>query len=335
MLPPEIWQAISEYLPTIYDIRLGRVSYFMYNDYVGREAISVSSLNRANRRYIFIRSLYRPRELARAIYLPLLRNLRELDLSGELKVNSAILTRLTRLVSLNISFNPYITSVNCPSLQHLEARCFSTFICGLSQEGITNLPNLKTIDITDNSGIHDLNHLPTLEKVVARRYSAIRDGSLQRLSNLRYLDISCNRKVTTLNHLSKLEELLANETQIQRDGISSLKLRRLEIDMNTHIDRLEYMKDTLRILSVRGYCNVSLAGLKLTELYAGNNPYIRDLKDLPLDKLEASGVCGVDNRSLEGLHLSYLDISYNPKVTDKSLLTRVKKLVAKDNPHFR
>jgi Leucine-rich repeat (LRR) protein len=307
----------------------------MYNYYVGREAISISGLNRANRRYIFIRSLYRPCELARAIYLPLLRNLRELDISGELRVNPAILTRLTRLVSLNISFNPYITYVNCPSLQHLEARCFSTFICGLTQEGITNLPNLKSIDITDNSRIHCLNHLPTLERVIARRNSAIRDDSLHRLTNLSYLDISGNHKVTVLNHLSKLEELLANETQIQKDSISSLKLRKLEIDMNTHIDRLDFLRDTLRILSVRGYCNVSLAGLKLTELYADNNPYICDLKNFPLVKLEASGDCGVDNRSLEGLYLSYLDISYNPKVSDKSLLTRVKRLVARNNPHFR
>ena len=154
MIPPELWQHIADYLPNT-------------------DVITVSQLNHANRSYISLKRIVRPQNLKKAIQLPLLSNVEELDASNDYTFDSLCLVNLPHLIHLNISYNRLIDTVLLPNLLYLSVRGFGPFQPRVTSEGLNKLTKLIEIDITDNISIRKLDMLDSLRVVKVGMFTPI------------------------------------------------------------------------------------------------------------------------------------------------------------------
>ena len=154
MIVPEIWQHIADYL-------------------FNADVITVSQLNRVNRSYISLRRIVRPHNLKKAVQLPLLRNVEELDASNDYMFDPLCLVDLPRLIRLNISYNRCIDVVPLPNLLYLSVRGFGPFQPRVTSEGLNKLTKLIEIDIVDNVYIRKLDMLDSLRVVKVGMFTPI------------------------------------------------------------------------------------------------------------------------------------------------------------------
>jgi len=71
--------------------------------------------------------------------------------------------------------------------------------CGLEDEGITNLVNLKKLDVSDNYRITDINYMINLiESYACGNKCGLENKSIINLYYLKILDASDNHKITRI-----------------------------------------------------------------------------------------------------------------------------------------
>ena len=143
---------------------------------------------------------------------------------------------MMRLVELNIWDHKEITNLNC--LTRLE-KLWVGGLCGVNDEGIINLTNLKKITAYGNPRITNLNHMTQLEYLnVGDACCGIGDAGIYNLTSLTELNASSNKRITNVNHMARLEILYADwDCGINTSGISQLRLKRLIAEKNFKITK--------------------------------------------------------------------------------------------------
>lgn len=171
---PEVWQLIIDFSDD-------------------RTALTITLLSKRIRDYVDLRGLTRPSNLDLAVTLPMVKRLKRLDLSGDMKVSPASFRQLVFLEQLDISCNPHIRDVShFPELRVLNASGVPPHLCRLSQRGIAGLNKLTHLDIANNPYIHDLNHLKQLRELNASFGCGVGPEGILTLNQLVKLDISNN-----------------------------------------------------------------------------------------------------------------------------------------------
>jgi len=185
---PEIWQLIIDYSDE-------------------KTSLTITLLSKRIRDYVDLRGLTRPSNLDSAVTLPMVKRLRRLDLSGDMKVSLASFRQLVFLEQLDISCNPHIEDVShFPELRVLNASGVPPHLCRLSQRGIKGLNKLTHLNITNNPYIHDLNHLKQLKELNASFGCRVGPEGILRLNQLVKLDISNNLQFVWIPRLPCLED---------------------------------------------------------------------------------------------------------------------------------
>ena len=139
------------------------------------------------------------------------RRIKSFDISG--------LINLTELDIMNVPITYFKPNLG---LQKLVA---SGYNCGLTQIGIMSLTMLRTLDVSGNNHVNDVNHLEFLETLMVGRGCGVNQAGIQKLRNITYLNVNNNPRITDLNHLDKLQYLHATgrDCRISRKSISQLQ----------------------------------------------------------------------------------------------------------------
>ncbi len=139
--------------------------------------------------------------------------LEELDISLTCGVCQKGISDLKLVKILNVCSNDRIYDVNHLSdLEKLNISCsvfsHSLFLkCGVKQEGIANLKLIKSLNVSNNDMITNVNHLSLLEELDISHECGVNQEGISDLKLIKILNIHCNIKITNINHLSNLEEL--------------------------------------------------------------------------------------------------------------------------------
>lgn len=296
MLPPEVWQLVSDYLTT-------------------REFLVVSSLNRANRAYLCLRKAVRPKLLDASRSPnkphPLFRNLHTLIAAGSYKITCFPST----LTSLDISYNKHIRVIDLPKLTRLRAcgiPLTEELFTGLNLEeliipscdsiplAVQRMTSLKQLDISKTCcdqftlrNLHlthliafncprltDLSFMTSLTQLDISWRCGVGDRSLHTLVNLTKLDVSHNPQVINLHHLTKLTNLSARFCYLQSLPPNLTKLDLSHCQTRLQLNQLHRLRD----LRIEGReCLIdqgSIDGLRLTKLNITDNPRIYHLESL-------------------------------------------------------
>jgi hypothetical protein len=205
---------------------------------------------------------------------------------------------------------------------------YASVRCGIDQNGIHRLTNLRILDVGFNTKIKNVNHLKKLEELNACYDCGIDQYGIRKLTNLRILDVNDNNKITNVNHLTQLEELDVSGygygCGIDQNGIQQLiKLRKLNAFDNTKIKDVNHLTQ-LEVLSAPFGCGIDQNGIQqLTNLRILNvnwNTKIKNVNHLTqLEELDASGYgCGIDQNGIQQLtNLRILNAGDNKKITKR------------------
>lgn len=230
-LPSELWCQIFLYC---YDYKLTRnchfftVSWRFVEIYRHLFLPSVKSIHRA-----FTKQ-------HNAHRLPLLKNLRVLDLSDNAEIPGAILQQMTSLVKLSLSNNNQVSDGDLKLLTRLRYLSLERNACitgavfehlskleGLSlfsngtikSKDLQKLRHLRYLDLDFNDSVNDddIIHLP-LELLSLHQNRCITDNALSKLTNLTQLDLGCNDQITK-NALVALPNLCLINTDRMKTAI--------------------------------------------------------------------------------------------------------------------
>lgn len=205
--------------------------------------------------------------------------LKDLDLyDNRIKHISSNINKLTRLESLDLSFNKIKHIKNVDKLVHLENLYFVQNKIAII-ENISTLKKLKNLELGGNKiteiSPDSFQGLQNLEEIWLGKNAIPKLVNLNYLKSLRILSIQANRlrKIEGLTELENLEELYLSHNFIHKiEGLEkNLKLTTLDITSNkiTKIENLKHLE-------------------KLTDLWASFNQVDQsfesladELKDLP------------------------------------------------------
>jgi Leucine-rich repeat (LRR) protein len=186
---PEVWQLIIDYSDDL-------------------TALIITLLSKRIRNYVDLRGLTRPANLDLAATFPMVKRLKRLDLSGDMKVAPSTLWQLVFLEQLDISCNPHIRDVShLTELRTLNASGVPPHLCRLTQDGLKGLNKLTHLNISSNPYIDDLNHLKQLREVVISFGCRVGPEGISRLNRLVKLDATCNFRFNSIPKLPQLSHI--------------------------------------------------------------------------------------------------------------------------------
>ena len=120
-------------------------------------------------------------------------NIKDLPSRLLYKLTDEILYRYPFCEKLNVTFNTNISNIN--HMKNLiELDCEN---CGINDNGIKDLYNLKNLKASYNKNITNINHMKNLIELEARDASG-------ELYNLQMLNFSFNKNIKDINHMENL-----------------------------------------------------------------------------------------------------------------------------------
>ena len=244
--------------------------------------------------------------------------------------------KLTKLEEL------YIGNCEITSLNHLtNLTKLSVRYCGINNDGIKNLTNIRELCIDDNANIENLNHMTDLKLLTLIGTNNIGDEGIEKLTNLEELYVSNSdvSLITNLNHMTNLKILHACR-EIDDSSIKNLRLEELYINCNKNITNLNHMT-TLKKLCAIGDCGIDNNSIKnlvdLEEFDADGNENITNINFMTnLKVLSASTydetfrttICGIDDDGIMNLtKIETLDVEGNEKIKNITHMTNLKNIM--------
>ena len=164
-----------------------------------------------------------------------------------------------------------LRQVSKPFYNYLEIHDFyninQKYLDILSDQIISNYPQITQLNAQSNPKITNVNHLKRLTKLDASGYDCgIGDSGIIYINPIQ-LDSSDNHKITNIGHMIKLEKLNASDRNcgIDDSGISKLNLRKLNARNNQKITNVNHMTK-LKKLQAGGWCGIGDSGIILVNL---------------------------------------------------------------------
>ncbi|AYV84396.1 MAG: hypothetical protein Hyperionvirus24_18 [Hyperionvirus sp.] len=144
------------------------------------------------------------------------------------------------IVSIRLTRNNSIGDAQLGNFKNLTSLDISGYNCMITNEGVANLSNLKSLTLNNNRYVSDISSLTNLTSLSLKGNNSITDKGLVNLNKLVHLDLTFNQliHVGTLRKLPKLNSLnIQYESLINSDDLLTLtNLTRLDIRMTTMIN---------------------------------------------------------------------------------------------------
>ncbi len=249
-------------------------------------------------------------------------------------VKNQIFISLLNITTLNVQECELITNVN--HLQLLVNLNISGNLCGVNQEGISQLLFVKKLNASYNQKITDVNHLQFLEDLnISDHRDGVNQNGIAKITTIKKLDIGCSKQITNINHLQLLEDLnMSSHCDVTQNGFSKIvSIKKLNISANSKITCVNHLKQLESLNISHNLCGVQQEGilntLSIKKLNVSNNSKITNINHLQwLVDLDISGdLCCVDQEGIQNLlFVKKLNTKYNYKIINiNHLLPSLKK----------
>ena len=293
-----------------------------------------------------------------SLYISNVKDVSMLTKLHTLKASSAIdnesIRNLENLKILKI-YDSVITDIN--HLTALEELTVHGDI--FTDEGFSELRNIKKLHLCDCVNVQNLSHLTLLEELVVHdveKYTPISNISIVNLKNLRCLILNDHYDVTHINHLTLLEELYISMEPwnvenapppdadgLHQDGIPRLPyLTKMTLHDNPHVYNINHLT-SLTFLDISGFnSRLSHEGIKelkaLKELRCDYNSNVKNISFFTelvtfsqcMETMELEpAVTGITQDGIKGLKkLESITLDGNQTFLDLNHLTSLKYISA-------
>ncbi len=268
-----------------------------------------------------------------------------LTINGDDIVDLTPLSTLTQVFSMQITFNPLLTTLN--GLENITSMGGSLAIGNNpSLTDISALQNITSIEggfvIIENESLDDLSGLSGLTAVGTNSFNLISDNEnlssltgLENLTEIRQFNIENNPSLVSISGIANADSLnivgiFNNPSLLSLEGLEgNTEILSLIISQNTALSNVDGLSDlqTAGLLVLANLTNLtSVQGLQSLEnvgdLFIQNNANLTDLNGLEnlssaqsltiMDNPQLSDCCGIYPLLNEGIVLDQVNIANNP-----------------------